>query len=209
MQIFLDTCDIAAVAKAQTTGLIEGVTTSYTRIIGLGRNPVDVYRELIVMGIPHISAEVLGDATCIVRDAHNLIETFDNKLTIKVPCTKDGLMACRELKKEGAEINVTLVFSAAQSILAAKTGADYVTVPVGMCDSNSVAGLEVVRSVVELCARANRSAFKGQTKVMADCIHDVYKVTRAFYNGADIVSMPPDIFEKMYDHVLTREGLMQ
>ena len=209
MQIFLDTCDIAAVVKAQGSGLIEGVTTSYSRIIGLGRNPRDVYRELIVMGIPHISAEVLGDATCIVRDAHGLIETFDNKLPIKVPCTKDGLMACRELKKEGAEVNVTLVFSAAQSILAAKTNADFVTVPVGMCDSNSVAGLEVVRSVAELCDRANRVAFKGRTRVVADCIHDVYKVTRAFYNGADIVSMPPDIFEKMYDHVLTREGLTQ
>ena len=201
MQIFLDTCDIAAVAKAQTTGLIEGVTTSYTRIIGLGRNPIDVYRELLVMGIPHISAEVLGDATCIVRDAHNLIEMFDNQLVIKVPCTKDGLMACKELKKEGAEVNVTLVFAAAQSILATKTGADYATVPVGMCDSNSIAGLEVVRSVVALCS-------KGNTKVIADCIHDVYKVTRAFYNGADIVSMPPEIFEKMYDHVLTREGLL-
>ena len=154
------------------------------------------------MGIPHVSAEILGDATCIVRDAHKLIETFENKVTIKVPCTRDGLMACRELKKEGSEVNVTLVFAAAQAILATKTGADYCTVPVGMCDSNSVAGLEVVRSVVALCA-------KGNTKVIADCIQDVYKVTRAFYNGADIVSMPPDIFDKMYDHVLTREGLLQ
>ena len=209
MKIFLDTCDVCAVASAQTSGLIEGVTTSYTRIIGLGRQPKDVYQELIVMGIPHISAEVLGDATCIVRDAHDLVEKFDNKLTIKVPCTRDGLTACKELKKEGIDVNVTLVFSAAQSILAAKTGADYVTVPVGMCDANSVAGLEVVRSVVALCDKANRVAFKGQTKVMADCIQDVYKVTRAFYNGADVVSMPPDIFNKMYDHVLTREGLLQ
>ena len=200
MQIFLDTCDVCAVAKQQTTGLIEGVTTSRSRIIRAGRRPRDVYHELITMGIPHVSAEIMGEATTIVREAHELINEFENKLVIKVPCTRDGLVACRELKKEGQHVNVTLVFSAAQSILVAKTGADYLSIPVGLIDSNSIAGLEVVRSVTALCANA-------PTKVIADNIHDVYKVTRAFYNGADIVSMPPEIFESMYDHVLTRDVL--
>ena len=200
MRIFLDTVDVCEVAKQQTTGLIEGVTTSYANIIKASRKPRDVYHELITMGIPHVSAEIIGDAPFIVKEAHHLINEFENKLTIKVPCTREGLMATRELKKEGLDVNVTLVFSAAQSILASKTGADFVSVPVGMIDSNSIAGLEVVRSVVELCRRSD-------TEVIADCIHDVYKVTRAFYNGADIVSMPPCIFEQMYEHVLTREAL--
>ena len=203
MKIFLDTCDVCAVATAQTTGLIEGVTTCHNRIVQAGRRPRDVYHELLTMGIPHISAEFLGSATDIVRDAKEVLDEFDDsRLVIKVPCTRDGLSACKELKRDRHQVNVTLVFSAAQSILASKTKADFVSVPVGLIDENSIAGLEVVRSVVELCRRSD-------TQVIADNIHDVYKVTRAFYNGADIVSMPPSIFDKMYDHVLTREAVSQ
>ena len=101
-------------------------------------------------------------------------------------------------------MNVTLIFSAAQAILAAKSGATYVSPFIGRCDDNSVAGLEVVRSIAEVYARQH-----VRTKVLAASLRDVYKVTRSFYNGADIVTMPPKIFEKMYDHVLTREGLAQ
>ena len=99
---------------------------------------------------------------------------------------------------------MTLIFSAAQAILAAKAGATYVSPFVGRCDDNSVAGLEVVRSIAEVYGRQ-----RVETKVLAASIRDVYKVTRAFYNGAHIVTVPPIIFEKMYDHVLTREGLVQ
>ena len=204
MKLFLDTADNAEVARHFGTGLIDGVTTNPTLIMKSGRKPQDVYRELMLMGVKDISMEIVGDAPYIVAQAHNLVEEFGDVSTIKVPCTREGLLACRELSKENIRVNVTLIFSAAQAILAAKSGAYYVSPFVGRCDDNSVAGLEVVRSIAEVYAR-----HRVTTQVLAASIRDVYKVTRAFYNGADIVTMPPSIFEKMYDHVLTREGIKQ
>ena len=204
MKLFLDTADNAEVARHFGTGLIDGVTTNPTLIMKSGRKPQDVYRELMLMGVKDISMEIVGDAPYIVAQSHNLVEEFGDVSTIKVPCTREGLLACRELSKENIRVNVTLIFSAAQAILAAKSGATYVSPFVGRCDDNSVAGLEVVRSIAEVYAR-----HRVTTQVLAASIRDVYKVTRAFYNGADIVTMPPTIFEKMYDHVLTREGIKQ
>ena len=205
MKLFLDTADVQEVHKHFGTGLIDGVTTNPTLIMKSGRKPQDVYRELKLMGVPDISMEIVGDAPKIVAEAHKLVEEFGDVTTIKVPCTRDGLLACRELSKEGIRTNVTLIFSAAQAILAAKAGASYVSPFIGRCDDNSVAGLEVVRSIAEVYGRQG----VYDTEVLAASLRDVYKVTRAFYNGAHVVTMPPNIFEKMYDHVLTREGIKQ
>ena len=204
MKIYLDTADVSEVQKHFATGLIDGVTTNPTLIMKSGRQPRDVYRELKLMGITDISMEIVGDAPYIVAEAHKLVQEFEEVCTIKVPCTREGLLACRELSKEGIRTNVTLVFSAAQAILAAKSGATYVSPFVGRCDDNSVAGLEVVRSIAEVYGR-----HRVDTQVLAASIRDVYKVTRAFYNGASIVTVPPSIFEKMYNHVLTDAGLLQ
>ena len=204
MKLFLDTADTSEVQKHFATGLIDGVTTNPTLIMKSGRKPQDVYRELKLMGVKDISMEIVGDTPYIVSEAHKLKEEFGDVTTIKVPCTPQGLLACKELSKELIRINVTLIFSAAQAILAAKAGATYVSPFIGRCDDNSVAGLEVVRSIAELYGRQG-----VRTQVLAASLRDVYKVTRAFYNGADIVTMPPSVFEKMYNHVLTREGLAQ
>ena len=204
MKIYLDTADVSEVQKHFATGLIDGVTTNPTLIMKSGRKPQDVYRELKLMGVSDISMEIVGDAPFIVAEAHKLVQEFEEVCTIKVPCTREGLLACRELSKERIRTNVTLVFSAAQAILAAKSGATYVSPFVGRCDDNSVAGLEVVRSIAEVYGRQ-----RVDTQVLAASIRDVYKVTRAFYNGASIVTVPPSIFEKMYNHVLTDAGLLQ
>ena len=204
MKIFLDTADVAEVQKHFGTGLIDGVTTNPTLILKSGRQPRDVYRELQLLGVRDISMEIVGDTPYIVSEAHKLQEEFGDMTTIKVPCTKEGLLACKELSRENIRTNVTLIFSAAQAILAAKAGATYVSPFVGRCDDNSVAGLEVVRSISEVYGRQ-----AVRTQILAASIRDVYKVTRAFYNGANVVTMPPNIFEKMYDHVLTREGVAQ
>ncbi len=204
MKIYLDTADVSEVQKHFATGLIDGVTTNPTLIMKSGRQPRDVYRELKLMGVRDISMEIVGDAPYIVAEAHKLVQEFEEVCTIKVPCTREGLLACRELSKERIRTNVTLVFSAAQAILAAKSGATYVSPFVGRCDDNSVAGLEVVRSIAEVYGRQ-----RVDTQVLAASIRDVYKVTRAFYNGASIVTVPPNIFEKMYNHVLTDAGLLQ
>lgn len=202
MKLFLDSADVSEIHNHFSTGLIDGVTTNPTLIRKSGRKPQDVYRELMLMGVPDVSMEIVGNAPFIVSEAHKLVEEFGEMCTIKLPMSREGLQACSELSKDNIRTNVTLIFSAAQAILAAKAGAYYVSPFVGRCDDNSVAGLEVVRSVAEVYGRHRVS-----TKVLSASIRDVYKVTRSFYNGADVVTIPPKIFEKMYDHVLTREGL--
>ena len=147
--------------------------------------------------------EVVGTADQMLKEANRLIEQFGTSATtIKLPCTPDGLKVCRVLSADNIRCNITLIFSAAQAILAAKSGASYASVFVGRCDDNSVAGLEVVRSVYEVYARQG-----VKTQVLSASIRDVYKVTRSFYNGASIVTMPPSIFHKMYKHVLTDAGM--
>ena len=204
MKLYLDTTDVCDVSKYMNTGLIDGVTTNFTHLLMTGRKPHDIYNELKMMGVKDIHMEIVGETPFIVKEAMKLQDEFGELCTIKVPCNREGLDACRELKKNLIKTNVTFIFCAAQAILAAKAGATFVSPAVGICDDNSVAGLEVVRSIAELYGRQ-----RVQTEVIASCIKDVYKVTRAFYNGADIVTMPPNIFEKMYHHVLSDAGIKQ
>ena len=199
MKIFLDTADVPTILKHFETGLIDGVTTNPSLIRKSGRDPEDVYRELSLAGIPDISMEVVED---MIGEGRRLSKEFPYVSTIKVPCTPEGLKACKVLSDDGVRVNVTLIFNAAQAILASKAGATYVSPFIGRLDDNSVAGLEVVRSISEV--------YRVQgvdTKILAASIRDVYKVTRSFWNGAHIVTMPPKIFEGMYNHILTDKGL--
>ena len=202
MKIFLDTADTELIRKHFATGLIDGITTNPTLIMKSGRDPEEVYQEIKDIGVPDISMEVVGSYTDMLDEGLRLSQKFGEVSTVKVPCTPDGLLACKKLSDLGIKVNVTLIFSAAQAILAAKAGATYVSPFVGRCDDNSVAGVEVVRSIA--------GVYQSQgvaTQILSASIRDVYKVTRSFYNGASIVTMPPAVFEKMYSHVLTREGL--
>ena len=199
MKIFLDTADVPTILKHFETGLIDGVTTNPSLIRKSGRDPEDVYRELALAGIPDISMEVVED---MIGEGRRLSKEFPYVSTIKVPCTPEGLKACKVLSDDGVRVNVTLIFNAAQAILASKAGAAYVSPFIGRLDDNSVAGLEIVRSISEV--------YRVQgvdTKILAASIRDVYKVTRSFWNGAHIVTMPPKIFEGMYNHILTDKGL--
>ena len=150
MKIFLDTADTEVISKHFATGLIDGVTTNPSLIKKSGRDPEDVYQELIHLGIKDISMEVVGNGIEMAREGERLYKKFGERATIKVPCTPDGLYACRVLSKNLIRVNVTLIFSAAQAILAAKAGATYVSPFVGRLDDNSIAGLEVVRSISEI-----------------------------------------------------------
>ena len=200
MKIFLDTADVPTILKHFETGLIDGVTTNPSLIKKSGRDPEDVYRELAMAGIPDISMEVVED---MIFEGQRLSGEFNDVCTIKVPCTPEGLKACKVLSDNGVRVNVTLIFNAAQAILSAKAGATYVSPFIGRLDDNSVAGLEVIRSISEVF----RVQKVEKTKILAASIRDVYKVSRAFWNGADIVTMPPKIFEGMYNHILTDKGL--
>jgi len=199
MKIFLDTADVPTILKHWETGLIDGVTTNPSLIKKSGRDPEDVYRELAMAGIPDISMEVVED---MIFEGRRLSGEFGDVCTIKVPCTPEGLKACKELSNDGVRVNVTLIFNAAQAILSAKAGAAYVSPFIGRLDDNSVAGLEVIRSISEVFRVQN-----VKTEILAASIRDVYKVSRSFWNGASIVTMPPKIFEGMYNHILTDKGL--
>ena len=202
MRIFLDSADTDTIEKYWSTGLIDGVTTTPTLIMKSGKNPEDVYQQLKDLGVPDISMEVMGDADTMIVEGKRLYTKFGKCTTVKVPMTREGLTACRELSNEGVNVNVTLIFCAAQAILAANAGAKYVSPFVGRLDDQSVAGLEVVRSISELYR-----IHGCPTQVLAASIRSVQRAVRSWYNGAGVVTMPPKVFDQMYDHILTDKGL--
>ena len=202
MRIFLDTADTEEIKKYWSTGLIDGITTNPTLIMKSGKNPEDVYQELKDPGVPDISMEVMGTAEEMITEGKRLYEKFGQCSTIKVPCTREGLLACKELSDSGINVNVTLIFCAAQAILAANAGARYVSPFVGRLDDQSVAGLEVVRSITEVYR-----VHGCPTQVLAASIRSVQRAVRSWYNGASVVTMPPKVFDQMYDHILTDKGL--
>ena len=202
MKIFLDTADTSLIEEYFATGLVDGVTTNPTLIMKSGRVPEKVYEELRDIGIKDISMEVVGTETEMTVEALRLAEKFGDCCTIKLPCTPAGLMICKYLSLKGIKVNVTLIFSAAQAILAAKAGATYVSPFVGRLDDQSVAGLEVVRSIADLYGMHGM-----KTKVLSASIRSVQRAVRSWYNGVEIVTMPPSIFEEMYNHILTDKGL--
>lgn len=202
MHIFIDSADVVEITKAYQTGLIDGVTTNPTLISKSNRKPTDVYRELEILGVKDISMEVMGTENEMISEAIRLSEEFDNVATIKLPMTQDGLSVCRYLKGYNIRTNVTLIFNAAQALLAAKAGATYVSPFVGRIDDQGYAGLEVVRSIAGLYAQTGLS-----TQVLAASIRTPHRAVRSFFNGASIVTMPPKVFWDMYNHVLTDVGL--
>lgn len=204
MKIFLDTAEVDVVRKHFSTGLIDGLTTNPTLIRKSGRKHEEVYQEFKDIGVKDISMEVMGDKGNMVSEGKRLYKKFGNCATIKVPCTLNGLDACRELSKDGIKVNVTLVFSVAQSILAAKSGAKYVSPFVGRVDDNSFGGLCLVKDIVKLYRE-----HVVRTEVLAASLRGVRDAARAFEYGSDIVTMPPKVFEGMYNHVLTDKGLDQ
>ena len=203
MRIFLDSANVDEISEAFQTGLIDGVTTNPTLIKKSEQDPSHVYRELEVLGVKDISMEVMGTELEMIDDALQLAEDFADVATIKLPMTRAGLNVCRYLKGYNLRTNVTLVFNAAQALLAAKSGATYVSPFVGRIDDQGYAGLEVVRSIAALYAQTGQS-----TQVLAASIRTPHRAVRSFFNGASIVTMPPSVFWKMYDHVLTDQGLV-
>ena len=202
MKIFLDTADTEIIRDRFATGLIDGITTNPSLIRKSGRDPEDVYQEIKDMGVQDISMEVVGGPVTMLNEGLRLVDKFGSVATIKLPMTKDGLLVCRELTKEKIRTNVTLIFCAAQAVLAAKAGATYVSPFVGRLDDQSVAGLEVVRSISELYR-----IHGVQTQVLAASIRNVQRAIRSWYNGAEICTLPPKVFDQMYDHILTDKGL--
>ena len=210
MKIFLDTADTELIKKYYGTGLIDGVTTNPTLIRKSGRDPEDVYQELADYGVRDISMEVVGDEKTMTDEGRRLHSKYAfqskklsvNPTTIKVPLSPDGLRTCRSLALDGIKVNVTLVFSAAQAILASKAGAAYVSPFVGRLDDQSVNGIGLINQIASIYRMHG-----SQTQILSASIRSVQHVSDSFLNGANICTMPPSIFEKMYNHILTDKGL--
>ena len=204
MKIFLDTAEVDQIVDGYKTGLVDGVTTNPTLILRSGRQQSDVIEEIYQAcpNLESISAEVVADtADEMVEQAQPFIDLSDN-VTIKVPCTREGLKACYELSHDGILTNVTLVFSVSQAILAAKAGASYVSPFVGRVDDNSFGGLCLVKDIANTYKRHD-----VETQILAASIRNVRDVGRAFEYGANVCTIPVKVFDKMYDHVLTEKGL--
>ena len=206
MKLFLDTADTVLINKYFASGLIDGITTNPTLIMKSGRDPWDVYKELDLMGLKDISMEVVGDTAEMVREGRKLSGGFGDTATIKVPCTEEGLKACYELTNFGIRVNVTLIFSVSQAILAVKAGARYLSPFVGRVDDQRFGGCNLIKRIrevlpVHICAQYN------MPEILSAAIRSVGEVEHSFAQGADIVTMPPKIFEGMYKHVLTDVGV--
>ena len=206
MKLFLDTADTEAIKEGFATGLIDGVTTNPSLIFKNGGDPEYVYQTLIDLGVPDISMEVVGTGEEMVAEGRRLAAKFGKEqTTIKVPCTRGGLAACRVLSKDLIKVNVTLIFSPAQAILAAKSGARYVSPFVGRVDDNSYGGLCLIKDIANVYQKQQWKS----TEILAASIRGVRQVGTAFSYGADICTIPPNIFNGMYKHVLTDAGLVQ
>ena len=203
MKIFLDTADTNLIQDGYNTGLIDGITTNPTLIMKSGRDPEEVYQQLIDMGIGDISMEVVGNRKEMYEEGMRLSKKFGKNATIKVPCTPDGLAVCRELSRRLIRVNVTLIFSVTQAILSAKAGATYVSPFVGRVDDNSFGGLCLIKDISNTYIKQNWK----KTEILAASIRNVRDVGRAFEYGANICTLPPAVFNKMHNHILTDKGL--
>jgi transaldolase len=206
MKLFLDCSDVDQIANAFATGLIDGVTTNPSLMLKAGQDPKEVIKEIskIFPWNSSISAEVVGNTSEEMLDMAQQYIDIGPNITIKVPCTLEGLKACKVLSDNEIDVNVTLIFSTAQAILAAKAGATYVSPFVGRCNDNSISGVEVVRAIAGVYA-----THRVETQILAASLRDVHHVSRCFLYGANICTLPVPVFYKMYNHVLTDSGLEQ
>lgn len=202
MQIFLDTVDLEEVKELCETGLIDGVTTNPSLASKSGVPFPEIIKQLSQMVSGPISAEVTAlDTKRMIEQGLELAKMAEN-IAVKVPLTMEGLMACRALSGEGIMVNVTLCFSVAQALLAAKSGATMVSPFVGRLDDIGHDGMDLIAEIASLYHQQGYD-----TEVLAASIRHPLHVPQAARAGADIITMPPKIFRQLYRHPLTDIGL--
>ena len=204
MQLFLDGSDIDKIRKYCGLGLIDGVTTNPSIILKSGKNMIEVISELAGIVSGSVSAEVSAlDSDTMVQEGIKLAEIAEN-VTVKLPITWDGLKACKTLSNKGISVNMTLCFSSSQALLAAKAGAEYVSPFIGRLDDLNLEGIDLISDI-----KLIYSNYKFSTKVLAASIRTINHVKQCARLGADVATIPLDIFEKLVEHPLTDSGLSQ
>ena len=204
MRFFLDTANIEEIESRYDTGLIDGVTTNPTLILKSGRTQQEVIREIAERypQMESISAEVVADTADDMIAQAETYYPISPAVTIKVPCTVEGLKACKRLSDNGIPTNVTLVFSVAKACLAMKAGATYLSPFVGRLNDNSFSGVELIKAICGV-----KKEHKMPTKILAASIREAHQASRCLLYGAQVLTLPPKTFDNMYKSVLTREGL--
>lgn len=217
MKIFLDTAEVDLIKEPYDTGLIDGVTTNPSLILKSGKTLVDVIREIVeeFPNLESVSAEVVGDTSEEMLSEAKQYYTIDPMVTIKLPCTLEGLKACKFLSNIGVKTNVTLIFSVAQALLASKAGATYISPFIGRMDDwaekkedpgklEEIGSLGI-RLIEEICQMLEQHEF--ETQVLAASIRSLDHIEESSVVGAHVVTTPVSYFWKMYEHELTKSGL--
>lgn len=204
MKFFVDTADVAAIRELNDLGMVDGVTTNPSLILKSGRDIVEVTKEICDMVSGPVSAEVVAsEAKDMIAEGLRLAQIAPN-IAVKVPLTWDGLTACKALASEGHKVNVTLCFSSAQALLAAKAGASFISPFIGRLDDIHLDGLELIEDI-----RIIYDNYDFRTEILAASIRSVNHVIDCAKIGADVVTAPPAIIKAMASHVLTDKGLEQ
>jgi transaldolase len=203
MKFFIDTADVREIRDLAETGMIDGVTTNPSLIAQSGRGFTDVIEEICSLVDGPVSAEVAAtDAPTMIKEGHKLARIAKN-VVIKVPLTIDGLKACKALSDEGTMVNVTLCFSAAQAILAAKVGATFISPFVGRLDDIALDGMDLISDICGIYE--NYQEFT--TQVLVASVRSPKHVVDAASLGADVITIPPSALRQLYNHPLTDKGL--
>jgi transaldolase len=204
MKFFLDSADLSEIRRAMDAGLIDGITTNPSLVAKSAgeRDPRDLMQEIARLVPGPISAEVVATQKAeMLREGRELVKIADN-IVVKVPLTEDGLAACRQFRSEGIRVNVTLCFSAAQALLAAKAGASYISPFVGRLDDVGQEGMELIEQIVQIYGN-----YDFQTEVLVASVRHPIHVVQAALIGADVATVPAKVLHQLMQHPLTDKGL--
>ena len=202
MKLFLDTADINEIVELNETGLVDGITTNPSLIAKSGRNILQTIEEICSIVTGPVSAEVTAiDYAGMIKEGKRLSDIASN-VAVKLPLTKDGLKACANLSEQNISVNVTLCFSTAQALLAAKAGASFISPFVGRLDDIGSDGMKLISEIVEVYSNYNFS-----TEILVASVRGVQHIVDASLLGADVATIPPKIMSQMYKHPLTDKGL--
>jgi transaldolase len=203
MKFFIDTADVAETRSLVETGFVDGVTTNPTLIAQSGRRFEEVIADICALVAGPVSAEVTAIDWKGMLAEGRLLAKIASNVVIKVPLTVDGLKACRIFIQEGTQVNVTLCFSAAQAILAAKAGATFVSPFIGRLDDIGERGMNLIQQIVDIYNRTPHFT----TQILAASIRSPLHVVEAARLGAHVVTLPPKVLHQLYHHPLTDKGM--
>ncbi len=202
MKIFLDTANLESIKKYNDMGLLDGITTNPSLLSKEGGDPQKTMEEITRIIKGDVSLEVVAVNYEGMMDEGRRLRKYGENVVVKVPITADGLKACKALTAEGIPVNVTLIFSPNQALLAAKAGAKYVSPFIGRLDDVGKDGMNLIREMKQIFPNYN---FK--TQILVASIRHPMHVVDAAKIGADVVTLPPAVLEKMLKHQLTDIGL--